>query len=407
MRKEDFFTGETPLEVVSPPVSPEEQMANIGGQVYGGPPVNIGGIGYNNYGYQGSPYGGGIGYNFGYNQPPAYTQYGYTPNMYQGNPAFAMMGNMQPMAAQDVTVNIPPHNPWGSEYLLPVDFEDQVDHLRWKYWWEQQTSEANRRISQPQQFGYPNYYGGQYYSTPYSYSNFGGNKYVEQYNEIKEKARQDRIDMNMQLSMLAHNYLGESYDENTLREMYTGKTITVPGITNIDIYEDNKLRNLVPFDNRQAYINADAQVSAEFRRRISPNASMNECFENLALVNYDYEMEKELHRRNKDLKSSYDTNTYKTLIRQKVFDEKMSREGLDPSKQIRDMRDNLLGSGLFPTLSQNARLADDGTLNITYSYNPNQNQVNNLNESQYLQERARFNSFLNAIPNALGGDSGG
>jgi hypothetical protein len=65
------------------------------------------------------------------------------------------------------------------------------------------------------------------------------------------------------------------------------------------------------------------------------------------------------------------------------------------------MRDNLLGTGMFPTLSQNARLADDGTLNITYSYSPG--QVNNLNESQYQQERARFNSFLNSIPNALGG----
>ena len=103
--------------------------------------------------------------------------------------------------------------------------------------------------------------------------------------------------------------------------------------------------------------------------------------------------------------SSYDSNTYKTLIRQKVFDEKMAKEGLDPSRQVRDMRDNLLGSGMFPTLNQSDRLADDGKLNITYSYSPN--QVNNLNESKYQQERARFNAFLNAIPNALGGETSG
>jgi hypothetical protein len=111
-------------------------------------------------------------------------------------------------------------------------------------------------------------------------------------------------------------------------------------------------------------------------------------------------MEDELHRRRRDLKSSYDSNTYKTLIRQKVFDE------MDPSTQVRDMKENLLGSGMFPTLSQNARLADDGTLKITYSYNQNQ-PIMNMNESQYQQEKARFNAFLNSIPDSIGGGNSG
>jgi hypothetical protein len=266
---------------------------------------------------------------------------------------------------------------------------------------DQTTSDAERRISNPNMmnnFGF-NYYGNQYYSAPFSYNN--GNKYIEEYNRMRDEAKQRRLEMNMNLFRLAHNYLGEDFNEENTMEMLNGRTITVPGITNLDIYEDTKLRNLLPFDNSYLYRQHDAKVSEEFRKRISPDADMNTCFENLALVAYDMDMEEELHRRNRDLGSSYDSNSYKTLIRQKVFNEKVTKESLNASDQVKDMRDNLLGTGMFPTLSQNARLADDGTLNITYSYSPG--QVNNLNESQYQQERARFNSFLNSIPNALGG----
>ena len=396
MKKVDFFTGETPLEDVSPPVSHEEAMvAQIRNYNYGGPPVNIGGVGYNNYGYTGPPYQG-IGYNYGYYQPPDYTYPGYNPYTPQPNPAFGM-GN-QYIQAKDVTVNIPAYNPWGSEYLLPANFEKEVFELQWKYWVEQQQHQAAAQIRQPV-YGQPNYYGWSNYSTPYMYNNTG-NQYIEKIKEIKDKARQERIDLNVELSRLAHNYLGQEFDEDKIRELYTGKTVTIPGITNIDIYDDNRLRNLIPFDNSQAYREHDAKVSAEFRKRVSPDADMNTCFENLAMVNYDYEMEDELHRRRRDLKSSYDSNTYKTLIRQKVFDE------MDPSTQVRDMKTNLLGSGMFPTLSQNARLADDGTLKITYSYNQNQ-PIMNMNESQYQQEKARFNAFLNSIPDSIGGGNRG
>lgn len=401
MKKVDFFTGDTALEVVSPPVSEAESMASFGTYNYGGPPVQITPGGY---GYYGSPYQQGIGYNSQYNfggyQQPYYTQFGYG-GPGTGNPAFGM-GYQQPQA-EDVKVNIPPHNPWGSEYLPPDGYDDKIFDLQWKYWWDYQTSSAEQAIEQPNQFGYgyPNYYGGYYYSTPYNYNYFNGNQYIEQLNEMQDKARQARIDLNINLSKLAHNLLGEEYNENDLIEKYTGKTITVPGMTTLDVYDMNRFANLIPFDNSQAYRDRDAQISAEFKKRIGEETDMKSCFENLALVRYDYAMEEELHRRRRDLKSTYDSTAYKTLIRQKIFNDKVAKEGKIVTNQVQDMKDNLLGSGMFPVLNQNARLADDGTLNITYSYDGN--TINNLNESQYQQERARFNSFLNSIPNSLNG----
>lgn len=401
MKKVDFFTGDTALEVVSPPISEAESMASFGMYNYGGPPVPINNMGY---GYNGSPYQQGIGYNnpynYGYYQQPGYTQYGYGyggPGT--GNPAFGNSNFMQPQA-EDIHVNIPPLNPWGSEYLPPDQYEDKIFDLQWKYWWDYQTSNAEQAIDRQNQFGYgyPNYYCN-YYSTPYNYNYFNGNKYIEQLNDMQDRARQARIDLNINLSKLAHNLLGDEYDEQELVEKYTGKTVTVPGMTTLDVYEANRFANLVPFDNSQAYRDHDAQVSAEFKKRIGGGTDMKSCFENLALVRYDYAMEEELHRRRRDLKSSYDSNTYKTLIRQKVFNDKVAKEGMKVSNQVQDMKDNLLGSGMFPTLSQHARLADDGTLNITYSYDGN--TVNNLNESEYQKERERFNSFLNSIPGML------
>lgn len=409
MEKVDFFTGETALEVVSPPVSQAEANASIGQTIYGGgPPRNlfIGGVNYN----QGPPYQGigyNAGYNYGYYNQPNYTQYGYGYNAYggagQGNPAFGFAGNQPNVVAQDVTVDIPAVNPSGSIYLLPSDYEDRIFDLEWQYWWEMQQSTAEQQMAQPQfGYGYPNYYG-MGYTQPFVYNNYNGNKYIEEAKEILEKAKQDRIEMNINLAKLAHNYLGEEYNEEDLRELYTGKTVTIPNMTTVDVYDMNRFHNLVPFDNSQMYRDRDAQISREFRKRIGAHDDMNTCFENLALVDYDYKMEEEMHRRNQDLKTSYDSNTFRTLIRQKVFDEKIKKQGLDPG-QVQYMKDNLLGSGLFPTLSQHAKLADDGTLNITYSYGPN--QVNNLNESQYQKERERFNSFLNSIPSSLNGGGG-
>jgi hypothetical protein len=150
------------------------------------------------------------------------------------------------------------------------------------------------------------------------------------------------------------------------------------------------------------YREYDQRVSDQFHKRIKPTDDMNTAFENLALVAYDYEMEDEMHRRRQELKGTYDSNAYKLLVRQKAIKENLHTKINESVNQVQDFKDNLLGSGLFPTLSQHATLADDGTLNITYSLD-NNNVIQNQNESQYQKERARFNAFLNSIPSSLGG----
>jgi hypothetical protein len=61
-----------------------------------------------------------------------------------------------------------------------------------------------------------NYYGTPYHN-PYTYTDY--NKYQTRLDEMKEEARERRIRLNINLSKLAHNVCGETYDENVIEEI--------------------------------------------------------------------------------------------------------------------------------------------------------------------------------------------
>ena len=425
MNKIDFFSGETALDVVSPPASQTQDeieaanMASFGTYNFGGPPVSLNPAGQGYYGGQQQQFNYWNNPGFGYGQPqggygfgqymnsPTQGGYGYNYQQFMNspNPAFQFMHqqqyqNYQPMK-KDVTVHIDAFNPGGNEYLPPADYEEKIFDLEWKFWNETQEKEAKRILEQPIGLG-QNYYGYGYYSTPYNYNMYSDNPYINQLKELQEQARQSRINLNIRLSRLAHNFLGDGYTDEQIEEIYTGKDVVIPGISTVDLYDQQRFANLIPFDNSQMYREYDKRVSDQFHKRIKPTDDMNTAFENLALVAYDYEMEDEMHRRRQELKGTYDSNAYKLLVRQKAIKENLHTKINESVNQVQDFKDNLLGSGLFPTLSQHATLADDGTLNITYSLD-NNNVIQNQNESQYQKERARFNAFLNSIPSSLGG----
>lgn len=397
MNRVDYFSGEQALDVSSLSSTQQaEQMASFGQYGYSPAPIQLGTQGYN---------GGGIGMPpYGYQQPHQMygnPQYGYQQQaMYgQGNPAFQFINrNAYRPQAQDITYNVPGLNLFGDR-LYKSDYEDKVDKIMWDAWFKEQTAVIEN--SQPN-FGYG--YGSNYYG--YGYGASSQSQYyreaMSQINEMNRQAHLDMIDMHVNLSKLAHNYLGDSYDESAIREMYTGKTVAVPGVNTVDLWEDQRLRNLVPFDNSAMYRAADAAVSAEFHKRIRPDATLNEFLENLALVAYDWEMEEEKHRRNQELRMSYNGDAYMMLVRQKAYENKINRGIKEAEDKVRSMRDNLLHSGMFPTLEHNTVVKDDGTICITYNY-PGDEAVAamNENESQYEHERERFRNFVQSISPSL------
>ena len=361
-------------------------------------------------------------------QQPQYGLGGYNNFQYYNqmpNPAFYMMNSPNTMIQQpqqvlpqgDITYDIPGWS-YGGEYLFPIDIEDRLYRMQNKIWNDSVDEEARREVENIKRnnqynnaYGNPYYNGYNYYGNPYYnyYSYINYNPEVE--NEIKtilEEAKERRIQRNINLSKLAHSIIGDSeyYNDNVLEELYRGKTVTVPGISYNDVYEYNRFNNLVPFSNAQYYRDLDAAVSAEYNKYISPDADMNECFDNMGLVWCDYEREDEIHRRRQSAKNVYDSSGYKYLVMKRKMEKIANQEGVilpNASKSAVDQQVDIMQSKLdelkrealnmFPTLSSHARIAEDGTLHITYS------EVNeDTNENKYKFNKDRFNSFLTAIP---------
>ena len=92
-------------------------------------------------------------------------------------------------------------NLWGSEYLPPDGYREEIDRLKWQYWINQEQNITETQIRSDQQFGYgyPNYYG-MPYSVPSPYN--ASNEYIDQLNRMQETARQHRLDMNINLSKI-------------------------------------------------------------------------------------------------------------------------------------------------------------------------------------------------------------
>lgn len=411
MQKEDFYTGEV-LDGDSPPISEEEAIVNadfgrynydIGyrnminqQQYYQYTQYN----GYPNYGYNGYcqypqqqqqyyQYPQNNGYNYTYGFPyGGYNNYGYQ-QIYQ-----------QPQYDQPSVINIPPLN-FSGEYMPNINFEQEIERLKTEYWMKEQEESVSSSNSS-YGYGYSNYYGVPFYNNGY---NSEASAIVE---KMKEEARENRRRFNIHISTLVHNYLGDNCDPKTIEEMYTGKTIENPcKMTYQEYYDQQRFANLVPFDNSQIYRDFHAAVSKEFNDIIPADSDMHTFFLNVGVLNAQYAMEDEKHRR-RDGAALYNSedNSYKYFVRAKAA-ERYNRSNFDSFKvnsdqfinQLDDMKSSLLNN--FSTLSQCATLSEDGTLNITCNFGSKAGEnysVHNSQEAGYDEDREKFNAFLNSIP---------
>jgi hypothetical protein len=440
MRREDFFTGEV-LSGTSPQISEistEEAINNASFGKYDYEPgarvmqpisINPGGYGYNNFNQNfmnPHAYNGGfyqqpnMGYNPYYNQyqqmntggyNPYYNGYYQHPNM-EYNPYYNNYYNnqYQQQMQQEVRTFIEPVNLSGSEYLPPSNYEDQIEQMKLDQWLREQEEIGRVSMNNNSIYSGYNYYGAPFYN-PFQYNSYNS-EIANRVEEMKQQARENRINLNIQLSMLAHNYLRETYDENELRERYTGKYVTNPGtpITYAEIYEQQRFNNLVPFDNSQMYRDHYAAVSKEHNEIISSDSNLKDCFANMGVLNAHYLLEEEKHRRrNGKLLYNSDDNSYKYFVRARATERYAKERGLNSVADqfnFNDTRQSLINQ--FPTLSQSAKLCDDGTLNITCNFGSKAGQVysvHNSQEASYDQDRERFQQFIDSIPGSIYLDS--
>ena len=371
-------------------------------------PVNLGG-GYGGYFNPYQPnYGGGIG-----TPPPWYANGGYSP---YGNPqpsyGYYRPPQQQQRQEMPTCVKINPINMSG-EYLPNADYEATIQKMQMEYFNRQQDIEAKQMADRENSvYGYGgyngyNYYGIPYYN-PYQYNSLN-NEFMSRIEGIREEARNNRLEFQMNLSRLAHKFSREEdISDQEIRERYTGKTVDIPRGYIPDVYyEQVRFSQLVPFDNSQMYRDYYASLKREFNDIIPPDSNLKTTFANMGIMQAKWELEDEQHRR-RDAGALYNSgNAYKYYVRQKAKERYMKDKGVSAPQQYMPTFGFNPASYVAnnPILSKATTLADDGTLNVSISLPANVGShkgevytVNNSQEAEYNEKRERFGRFLDSIP---------
>lgn len=428
MIQQDFYSGE-PTSLGSPNISSEAEAANMAS--FGKYDYNSGSRNFyqpnnmnmNQYNQQqqaigiGAPYfnNGYNQYNNGFNNQYTYTQYGNVAPNRPYNGFFPQQSQMFSAPVQQTTYHIPGFNPGGSEFMPTPDYKDQIEQLELEYWFARQEADVKAEMDMQQSvYGNNNYYGYNYYGmpyyNPYKYNSVD-NEFSQKINKIKDDARNTRLQFNINMLKAAHHYLGDDVSEEEIVQACTGKDVTVSSqssfISPQEYYQYTKFNNLVPFDNSSYYRNARAKHQRELDEIIPPDSNMEETFERLGILYAMYEMEEESHRR-RDKSTSYSSadNTYKYFVKRKAKERYAAEHGMMPDERKSDIGkvfSSQLLNGL-PTLSQNATIADDGTLNVSLSLPVNVGShrgetytIDNQNEAEYNKKREQFGRFLDSI----------
>lgn len=459
MRSEDFYSGE-PVSSGSPQTFSDNStndaanMANFGAYAYDpnyrmqNQFINPGGYGYsaNNvppqyYYQQNNPYMYNNGFGGYMNQPVnnpyngMYNPVGIgAPLSPYGNvqPTYGMYGSANPaiyyqqqMQAQQrpsiVHIN---GVGYSGQYMPPADFEKRISDLEQKYYAQsirqeaiaEVNSELNRNV-----YGYSYNSGMNYYGMPFYGSSYNTQADLELRREVEklqQEARKNRLEFDMKISRLAHNFCGDGISDEQIRERYMGKDVTIPQNSFIsspeDYWEIGRFYNCEPFNNAQMYRDHFNKVREEFNKIIPADSNLKDTFANMGILDAQYKLEEEMHRR-KDGGNLYNNsdNSYKRLIRKKAKERYCREKGIvlnDDTglpNNIPTAYSSLKAKQDFvnnSSLKDSCTINPDGSLNVSIKLPCNvgshsgQLYTVNENESSYDEKRQRFGQFLDSIP---------
>lgn len=340
------------------------------------------GAGYNTgYGYRGAPYqqmyqstpqqqGPGIA-GFGSARNQMYQGYGYGRQ------------TSQPQYHNRIE-HVEGYNPFGSPMLLPEGIEETCERLQIQMEVENEAAIAKRNARTQ---GYFNYnYGSNYYGW---YNNYADQAVTDKYRriaeEIREEAKNRRVELNKRLSRLAHKICGDPMSEEETDRLYEGYNVTITASEQEDNRQYSYLASLQEVDTSIAYRQHFDQVR-NFYNKVYETQGVTDMNSWLAaqgiLTIYD-NMEKEVHKR-RDLTQFYDKASYRRLLRKSI----MERDG------IKETEEEHTASYLpfFQNMNQSAKMLEDGTLSISA---PNwvggkSESFNNTLEAHFEENRNRF-----------------
>ena len=319
------------------------------------------GYGYNNYGYNNQNMFGqymnmpsnNYGYNYGYQGyqgAPMNTP--YMPG-YAGNPAGQMMmqntsltapvgqynpytqqamyfASSAPSVPQDRVITVDGYTPSGSTYMLKADAEDVCDQMQVDMMFEQFAA-AEKRESRVQGYFNNNYgaytYYNNYYGMPYVNPYFDQgiyNSYMDKLRQMAEEAVERRSRFNKNLSRLCHNYLDDGVTDEQIDQLYDGYSYTIPGIKIQEYNRNDRLYNVVPFDNSWMYQQHEAEVSAYYKA-MSPSHDMNGWLNDCGFIIMMDKLEEQYHK-NKDGKRRYDVDTFHKYLMKYAVEHDLQRQ---------------------------------------------------------------------------------
>lgn len=311
-----------------------------------------------------------------------YINRGYD-NIYQGN---------------DINYTIPGANlVGGSNKLITTTALEKMKALDDKY----------NKILEDRQYNYDNMgYG--------YYPNFMGGyidpSLINQYNQekqlIEEEMTQACIDINLTLSKICHNTLGDidvnnEEEWNKIKSIYEPQIITIPRSQLNTEYEANEFRDMIDTTefNREQIWRAQRLVTEEHNRIIPPDSNLEQFFDKAGLLINEIEFEKAKHRSRLALRNKYSRKAFLNYLRSEGDKHNVDiniPEGFDTRESHMNSDDPFYK--LFPNLrKEDGWSFEDGTLKLSY---PDRLKELHMNEEQNDYNRQRLN-FANAVYNKI------
>ena len=437
MFKTNFYTGE-----MSSPTSNGEQYTSVAeathnagfgqyaAQQQGYIPPTTYGLGGNVY-QQGSPQ------QFYYQNPYMNNPYGQ--QQMWGNPALQGGYGYQQQQQQYSQIYIPPINLSGNEYLLPSNFEEVAQDMVIQYYQEEAEFEGKQiadRAKAKREHRYNPYayngYGYNYYGAPMYGSQTFHSKTMDKLNEMKDAAKEARLNLSMNLSKLAHRAIGDDITDEQIKEMYTGKYVnvenTVYACSEQDAFQARFTSDrFVPIDpGATPYRDYYDRTKEKIQSIMPQDTTIEEFGSRMNILLCEWELEEMLERR-RGFGQSYDSSAYKRLLKEKCAEKAANAQGFSLVKseepleieqvrtQINAMEEvkrmtpeektKLLKQGLsqlgLPLMSDAVYFDEEGTMCLRANIGNHAGQtytVTNENEAAYAGKRAAFAGFLDSIP---------
>lgn len=263
------------------------------------------------------------------------------------------------------------------EYLPSLDQEEKLAGIFQREYDRMIEDEANAEL--------------QGFNNPSSYFGMNCSRRSTQFERdlyaLKQENLENRRDLDIRLSKLAHSVLNDGMEDEEIEDMYTGYYVDTNLKQNCH-YRRSMMANVQPAsdDYREAYINADVAVTNKFYQIIGvdpDHCDMKTFFDNIGAYGFYLSMEEERKRRIQT--RQYNMNTFEFAAKQKVVKHNMEKYGIT---NLDDIRNNNFGNIInYRSSLQNPEFVNPAYSMIMSENNnnggmPNPQSAWNINQNQ-------------------------